>query len=143
MYNLVKQELTKKLQSGVKWISSMDIHPQGDNLIIGSYDKRLCWFDMDLSSKPYRIIRHHKQAIRQVCYHPHHPLFASCCDGAAVIVCHGMVYNDLMQNPLIVPVKLLRGHKTINNLGVTDCQFHPVQPWIFTAGADTTLRLYT
>lgn len=29
----------------------------GDNLIIGSYDKRLCWFDMDLSSKPYRIIR--------------------------------------------------------------------------------------
>ena len=29
----------------------------GDNLIIGSYDKRLTWFDMDLSSKPYKVLR--------------------------------------------------------------------------------------
>lgn len=27
--------------------------------------------------------------------------------------------------------------------GVLDCQFHPTQPWIFTAGADSTLRLYS
>jgi ribosome biogenesis protein ERB1 len=29
VYNLVNQEMVKKLISGVKWISSMDIHPQG------------------------------------------------------------------------------------------------------------------
>ena len=29
----------------------------GDNLIVGSYDRRLCWFDMDLSTKPYRTLR--------------------------------------------------------------------------------------
>jgi ribosome biogenesis protein ERB1 len=29
VYNLVKQEMIKKLQSGCKWISSMDIHPSG------------------------------------------------------------------------------------------------------------------
>ena len=27
--------------------------------------------------------------------------------------------------------------------GVLDCQFHPTQPWIFTAGADHQIRLYT
>ncbi|CAG8849838.1 24215_t:CDS:2, partial [Racocetra persica] len=27
IYNLVKQELIKPLQSGVKWISSLDIYP--------------------------------------------------------------------------------------------------------------------
>ena len=27
--------------------------------------------------------------------------------------------------------------------GVLDCQFHPDQPWIFTAGADHLVRLYT
>ena len=27
--------------------------------------------------------------------------------------------------------------------GVLDCQFHPTQPWIFTAGADHLIRLYT
>lgn len=69
VYNLMKQEMIKKLQSGVKWISSMDIHPggtfsltkcnsAGDNVIIGSYDKRLCWFDMDLSTKPYKTLRY-------------------------------------------------------------------------------------
>jgi len=143
VYNLQKQELSKKLMSGVKWISSMDVHPQGDNLIIGSYDKRLCWFDMDLSTKPYKILRHHRKAVRQVVYHRCYPLFASAADDGSVIVCHGAVYNDLMQNPLIVPLKILKGHKVINDLGVIDCQFHPHQPWIFTAGADKTIRLFT
>ncbi|KAL5467099.1 hypothetical protein EMCRGX_G031281 [Ephydatia muelleri] len=143
VYDLAKRELVKKLMTGVKWISSIDIHPQGDNVIIGSCDKRLCWFDLDLSSKPYKILRHHRQAIRQVCYHLRYPLFASCSDDGSAIVCHGMVYNDLMQNPLLVPVKVLRGHSIINGLGVLDCKFHPTQPWLFTAGVDSTIRLFT
>lgn len=142
IYNLQRQELSKKLMSGVKWISSIDVHPQGDNVIIGSYDKRVCWFDMDLSTKPYKILRHHKMAVRQVVYHNCYPLFASAGDDGSVIVCHGTVYNDLMQNPLIVPLKILRGHKVMNELGVIDCTFHPHQPWIFTAGADKTIRLF-
>lgn len=53
-----------------------------------------------------------------------------------------MVYNDLAQNPLIVPVKILRGHKEVGGFGVMDCKFHPTQPWMFTCGADTSVRLY-
>jgi len=143
VYNLQKQELSKKLMAGVKWISSIDVHPSGDNLIVGSYDKRLCWFDMDLSTKPYKVLRHHKKAVRQVAYHRCYPLFASAGDDGSVIVCHGTVYSDLMQNPLIVPLKILKGHKVVNDLGVIDCKFHPHQPWIFTAGADKTIRLFT
>lgn len=52
--------------------------------------------------------------------------------------------SDLLQNPLIVPVKMLRGHEQSKlGLGIFDCQFHPTQPWIFSAGADATIRLYT
>ncbi|XP_046843555.1 ribosome biogenesis protein bop1-like isoform X2 [Xenia sp. Carnegie-2017] len=142
IYDLVKQQLLNKLQSTAKWISCMAIHPQGDNLIVGSYDRRLCWFDIDLSTYPYKTLRHHQKALRQVIYHQRYPLFASCSDDGTVIVCHGMVYSDLMQNPLIVPVKLLRGHKQADNLGILDCVFHPSQPWIFTCGADSTVRLY-
>lgn len=29
VYDLSRQELTKKLQAGVKWVSSIDIHPRG------------------------------------------------------------------------------------------------------------------
>lgn len=29
----------------------------GDNVIVGSKEGKLCWFDMDLSSKPYKTLR--------------------------------------------------------------------------------------
>ncbi|XP_074542646.1 ribosome biogenesis protein bop1 [Halichoeres trimaculatus] len=143
IYNLVKQEMTKKLQANSKWISSMAVHPGGDHVICGSYDCRLSWFDLDLSTKPYRMLRHHKKAVRGVAYHRTYPLFASASDDGSVIVCHGTVYNDLLQNPLIVPVKVLRGHVITHDLGVLDVTFHPTQPWIFSSGADATIRLFT
>ncbi|XP_057210906.1 ribosome biogenesis protein bop1 [Triplophysa rosa] len=143
VYNLIKQELTKKLMTNCKWISSMAVHPGGDNVICGSYDCRLAWFDLDLSTKPYKVLRHHKKALRGVAYHRHYPLFASASDDGSVIVCHGMVYNDLLQNPLIVPVKVLKGHSVTQDLGVLDVTFHPTQPWVFSSGADGTVRLFT
>uniref|UniRef100_A0A3Q3N995 Ribosome biogenesis protein BOP1 n=1 Tax=Mastacembelus armatus TaxID=205130 RepID=A0A3Q3N995_9TELE len=143
IYNLIKQEMTKKLQANSKWISSMAVHPGGDHVICGSYDCRLSWFDLDLSTKPYKMLRHHKKAVRGVAYHRVYPLFASASDDGSVIVCHGTVYNDLLQNPLIVPVKVLRGHVISHDLGVLDVTFHPTQPWIFSSGADATIRLFT
>ncbi len=57
VYDLVKQLLVKKLMTNVKYVSSMDVHPGGDNIIIGSYDSRLSWFDLDLSTKPYKTLK--------------------------------------------------------------------------------------
>ena len=76
-----------------------------------------------------------------------------------------ILHSDLMENPLIVPVKVLRGHRPFNGLGMThnytiihcihlyynitthpgvlQIVFHPHQPWLISAGADSTLRLYT
>ena len=48
----------------------------------------------------------------------------------------GMVYNDLLQNPLIVPVKKLTGHTKYDDFGVMAVSWHPTQPWLFSAGAD-------
>jgi len=93
VYDLVKQSLVKKLLTNSRWVSSIDIHSGGDNLIIGSYDSRMTWFDLDLSAKPYKTLKHHKKAIRDVCYHKKYPLFASASDDGTAIVCHGMVYK--------------------------------------------------
>ncbi|KAF9544614.1 Ribosome biogenesis protein erb1 [Mortierella hygrophila] len=143
-YNLQRQELVKTMQTGVKWISSLDVHPAGDNLIIGSYDKRLCWFDLDLSSKPYKTLRYHQQAIRSVAYHKRYPLFASCADDGNVQIFHGMVYNDLLQNPLIVPVKILKNvHQRVDALGALCVEWHPTQPWLISSGADHTIKLFS
>ncbi|KAL0422252.1 UNVERIFIED_CONTAM: Ribosome biogenesis protein BOP1 [Sesamum latifolium] len=142
VYDLLKQKLIKKLEAGVREISSIAIHPGGDNAIIGSKDGKLCWFDMDLSSRPYRVLRCHPKDITSVAYHRSYPLFASCSDDCTAYVFHGMVYSDLNQNPLIVPLEILRGHSSADGRGVLDCKFHPRQPWLFTAGADSLIKLY-
>ncbi|EFJ09490.1 hypothetical protein SELMODRAFT_269521 [Selaginella moellendorffii] len=138
VYNLAKQELSKKLITGLQEISSMALHSGGDNLILGSKGAKLCWFDMDLSVKPYKTIKNHKEDINAVAFHKSYPLFASCSDDLSTHVFHGMVYSDLMQNPLIVPLKILHGHQK----GVSDIKFHPTQPWLFTAGADSVIKLF-
>ncbi|XP_047334109.1 ribosome biogenesis protein BOP1 homolog [Impatiens glandulifera] len=142
VYDLLKQKLIKKLETGMREVSSIAIHPAGDNLIVGSREGKMCWFDMDLSSKPYRILKCHQKDITNVAFHRKYPLFASCSDDCTAYVFHGTVYSDLNQNPLIVPLEILRGHSTSRGRGVMDCKFHPRQPWLFTAGADSLIRLY-
>ncbi|KAL3598055.1 hypothetical protein D5086_005973 [Populus alba] len=142
VYDLLKQKLIKKLETGLREVSSISVHPTGDNVIVGSRDGKLCWFDMDLSSKPYKVLKCHPKDITNVAFHRSYPLFASCSDDCTAYVFHGMVYSDLNQNPLIVPLEILRGHASSNGRGVLDCKFHPRKPWLFTAGADSLIKLY-
>ena len=142
-YDLSKQELLKIIQPGARWISSMDIHPGGDNLIVGSYDRRLLWHDLDLSVRPYKTLRYHKKAIRAVRYHAGGlPLFADASDDGSLQVFHGKVVGDLMENATIVPLKVLRGHTVKKELGVLDLDWHPREPWLLSAGADGSCRLW-
>ena len=143
-YDLQKLELVKTIQPGARWISSFDVHTGGDNLIVGSYDRRLLWHDLDLSTRPYKTMRFHEQAIRSVRYHRGGlPLFVDASDDGTLQVFHGKVVTDLMENPTIVPVKVLKGHKVVNALGVMDVDWHPKEPWCVSAGADGTCRLWT
>ncbi|KAK0655680.1 NUC169 domain-containing protein [Cercophora newfieldiana] len=142
-YDLQKLELVKVVQPGAKWISSFDIHPGGDNLIVGSYDKRLLWHDLDLSNRPYKTMRFHSEAIRAVRYHRGGlPLFADTSDDGTIQIFHGKVPNDQLEHPTIVPVKILKGHKVVSKLGVLDMDWHPKEPWCVSAGADGTIRLW-
>lgn len=144
IYDLAAQILSKKLQPGVRWLSSFDIHPQGDNVITSSYDKRMTWHDMDLNSKPYKTLRYHEKAVRDVSFHKGGlPLFCSASDDGNINVFHGSVYDDMMKNPLLVPLKILKGHEITSNLGVLATIWHPKEAWLFSAGADGTARLWT
>ncbi|KAJ6220943.1 hypothetical protein RDWZM_006755 [Blomia tropicalis] len=140
VYDLIKQDLTKKLIVNTSEVSCMAIHPGGDNIIIGGVDPKVQWFDLDLSTKAYKTLRYHKKSIREVEFHSKYPLFASASEDGTVVVCHGMVYNDLLQNALIVPVKVLKSLK--DNSPMIDCNFHPIQPWIFTCSSNA-IRLFT
>ena len=142
-YDLARQELLKILQPGARWISSFDLHPAGDNLIVGSYDRRLLWHDLDLSARPYKTLRYHRKAIRAVRFHQGGlPLFADASDDGSLQIFHGKVVGDLIENATIVPLKVLRGHQIRSELGVLDVDWHPRSPWCVSAGADGTCRLW-
>ncbi|PSR78237.1 NUC169 domain-domain-containing protein [Coniella lustricola] len=141
-YDLQKLELIKVIQPGARWISSFDLHNGGDNLIVGSYDRRLLWHDLELSMRPYKTMRFHPKAIRAVKYHKDLPLFADASDDGTLQIFHGKVVTDLMENATIVPLKTLSGHKVVSSLGVMDVDWHPREPWLFSAGSDGTARLW-
>ncbi|KAL2831993.1 NUC169 domain-containing protein [Aspergillus cavernicola] len=149
-YDLSRQLLVKIVQPGARWISSFDIHPTsstaagGDNIIVGSYDRRLLWHDLELSQRPYKTLRYHRKAIRAVKFHPggRYPLFADASDDGSLQIFHGNVTGDMLSNATIVPLKVLKGHKITGELGVLDIDWHPREAWCVSAGADGTCRLW-
>ncbi|KAG8985634.1 Ribosome biogenesis protein erb1 [Tulasnella sp. 427] len=144
IYDLSAQKLLKTLYTGSRWISSMDIHPTGDHLIVGGYDKKLMWFDLDLGNKPYKVLRYHTKAIRSVAFSPNYPLFASSSDDGTIQIFHARVYSDLMTDALIVPLKVLRGHVVLEGLGVMELKWTTGLGtcWLVSAGADGEVRVW-
>jgi len=143
VYDLTTQEMRKKVQGGTNWFSSLTFHPSGNHVITGSYDRRVGWFDLDMGDKPYRQLRYHREGVSSVACHPRLPLFASASHDGLVHVFHGQVHDSFDRDPLIVPVKILRGHQCLDGAGVMDVVFHKTQPWIFSCGADCTAKLWT
>lgn len=143
IYDLQAQKLEKELQPGARWISAISLHPLGSNLLVASYDKRLLWHDLELGATPYKTLRYHSKAIRNVKFHPSLPLFVDGSDDGTLQVFHGKVVGDSMENATVVPLKVLRGHRVVRELGVLDVEWHPREAWCVSAGADGTLRLWT
>lgn len=124
------------------------MHKGGDNFVLGTYDKKVLWFDMDMSGeKPYKQLKYQTKAIRDVAIsHANQvPLFSSASDDGTVNIFYGQVYNDLMTDPMIVPLKVLKAHAPDQKtgLGAMQCVWHPQQPWIYTAGGDCKIRMWS
>ena len=64
MYNLQKQILMMKMITGAQAISCIDVHQGGDNLLIGTLDRKVIWYDLDLGKIPYRTFRYHDACLR-------------------------------------------------------------------------------
>jgi len=136
--------LVSKLETGVQWVSSLDAHPSGEHLVVGSHDHKTLWFDLDLGATPYKTLRYHTAGVRRVAFHQGGlPLMATASDDGTLHVFHARVFpGDFTQNPVIVPVKILRGHAVQGGLGVLDFAWHPTLPWVVSAGADGHIRLW-
>lgn len=81
----------------------------------------MAWFDLDLSDRPYKTLRYHERAVRDVSFHKGSiKLFASAGDEGVVQVFWADVGSEsaVDVNPVIVPLKVLKGHRIVDSLGI-------------------------
>jgi ribosome biogenesis protein ERB1 len=130
-------------------VSCLAVHPSGDHVLVGSYDRRVVWFDLDRGGMPFKTLKYHTHALRSVGFHRAYPLMATASDDGTVHVFHATVYSDLSKDPLLVPVKQLvhRAKDRAHGSGATNkaalaLAFHPTQPWLFSAGSDHNVVLF-
>lgn len=138
IYNLSKQTLLKKMKTTTANISSFDIHPDGDNILIGCYDSHVFWFDTNQTKKAFQNLHYHKKAVRIVRFHQKRPLCATAGDDGFIHIFHSKVSQDFYTEPILIPVKILRN----NDIRVLDCMFHPTEPWIFSSGTNNEIKLW-
>eukprot|EP00922_Rhytidocystis_sp_ex-Travisia-forbesii_P008182 GHVS01012054.1.p1 GENE.GHVS01012054.1~~GHVS01012054.1.p1 ORF type:complete len:321 (-),score=49.86 GHVS01012054.1:165-1127(-) len=131
--------LVKKLQ-GCDQATCLSVHPGGDHVLVGGDNKRAVWYDLDLNDKPFKILRGHKAGVKEVSYHSKQPLMATATSDGLVHVYHSRVFTDLLQNPLIVPLKQLR--LSASGPIVKHICWHPSLPWIFTTLSTSSIALW-
>ena len=147
VYNLQKQELSRKFISNLNTINRISIHKNGNDLIAGDKSGKVAWFQLELSSKPFKLMDYHQDKIKSVEFNNNFPLFLSCSRNGKLVVYYGKVNDEELVDPLIVPLKVLKvnnnseNNKDNNNMFTCAC-FHPNQIWIFSGGEDGKIRMW-
>ncbi|CAH8449188.1 unnamed protein product [Heterobilharzia americana] len=78
VYDLVEQK------------DSMALHPSGEHLVVGTYDSRFNWFDIELGSVPFKKLQLNHGSIRQLSVHLRRPLVSvALSDGTLLIIMEG------------------------------------------------------
>lgn len=124
VYNLKQGVLVKKFK-GLENPSHITIHPSGDHVLAACEDCKLLWYDYDLSSTPYKTFVYHKKELTYVHTHKRYPLVATSSADKTIHIFHAQVYQDYLQNPSIIPLKIIK-----TDGSPIQCLFHPKQPWI-------------
>ena len=116
IYNLQKQEMIRKFVSNLNTITHISIHKNGEDLIAGSKDGKVAWFQIELNEKPFKTMEYHTDKIKAVGFHNTYPLFQSGSKSGKLLIYHATTFEDFLQDPLIVPLKVLSPKKIqVNN----------------------------
>ena len=141
--------MVRKFVSNLNTIIDISVHKGGEDLIVGTKDGKVAWFQLELSEKPFKIMEYHQDKIKNVSFHSQYPLFSSCSKNGKLLLYHATISADMIKDPIIVPLKVLKPQNTDNTckiffyLVLTYSCFHPKHPWVFTSGEDNLIRMWS
>ena len=126
-YNLKEQVLIKKFV-GANMPVGIHVHVTGEHILAACEDQKLLWYDYDSSTAPYKTFVYHKDCLTGAHTHRKYPLMASAARDRTVHVFHAQVYQDYMQSPTVLPLKIIHTQEIPYQIA-----FHPKQPWLAVA----------
>ena len=107
--------MVRKFVSNLNTITQISVHKNGDDILAGTKDGKVAWFQLELSEKPFKTMDYHGDKIKEVSYHNNYPLFASCSRNGKLLVYHATISSDMISDPIIVPLKVLKPNSS--NIG--------------------------
>ena len=139
VFDIREHRQVQKLRAGNSTISAFSIDHSGDIVAICGNDSRVYLFDTAISSSPSKVIQLQSGTGIASCFHPRLPLFGVALSIGLMQVFYLRLDDDLLREPAIVPLKLIRVPGD-DSAGAVKCTFHPRQPWIICArGANSFL----
>ncbi len=87
-------------------------------------------------------MQYHEQGVTSTHFHEQYPLMASASNDGSIHIFHFKVDNQTVNDAVILPLKVLKGHIKKEGEGVKMVKFHPKQPWIFSIGVDKKVYLW-
>ena len=73
---------------------------------------------MDLSNRPYKVLKYHAKAVKAVHFSTAWNLVADASDDGTLQLFYAKVSADLGENLVLVPLKVLRRHEVKGGLGI-------------------------
>ncbi len=98
--------MVRKFISNLDTITHMSIYNGRQDIIVGTKNAKVAWFQLELSEKPFKIMDHHRDKIKNVYFHSDYPLFSCCSKNGKLLLYHATISTDMIKDPVIVPLKV-------------------------------------
>ncbi|OIR58819.1 MAG: WD repeat/BOP1NT protein [Amphiamblys sp. WSBS2006] len=134
VYNLKTREKVKTVLPELSWISEIAVSQKSGHVVSGSFDGDVSWADYVAETDPCKKLTH-KGGVKSISFSQKYPLVA--CGGGEGLV--DLFHTGAEGKLSLVPLARIGGKK---KGGVTQCLFHPTQPWLFVCGASGEVFVY-
>lgn len=140
VYDLKNQQSLRKFAFESTCINTLDVHPQGEYILVGCANGKLYWYNIEQSSEAERTLSFSCGVI-SVEFHKTQPFFSLGLSDSSVQIFSFFV-ADLLSRVVIDPLKTIKDSRLKEFSARPNCVLHPARPWLFRLGGTHDAEVY-